>query len=65
MASGEATKNSMFPATALMYWLGTQGILDLRAPVTCSEGSGFSLRAFHDELLAGARFPVPLVARTA
>src|SRR4029077_9600651 len=29
-AIGEACKNSMFPATAVMYWLGTEAIHQLR-----------------------------------
>ena len=64
MAVAESTKNSMFPATALMYWLGTQTIRDLRAELrsTTSEAE-FSLKAFHDELLSRGAIPVPLVAR--
>ena len=54
----------MFPCTAIMYWLGTQGILDLR-DCTCksSEAAAFSLRSFHDELLGYGSIPVPLIAR--
>lgn len=63
MAAGETTKNSMFPATALMYWLGTQGILDLRAEQRAARGASFSLRAFHDDLLGRGAIPVSLVAR--
>ena len=62
-AHGEATKNSMFPATALMYWLGTQGIRDLREKVRSRRGAAFSLRAFHDDLLGWGSIPVPLVSR--
>jgi hypothetical protein len=62
-ARGEAVKNSMFPGTAIMYWLGTQGILDLRATLAKRRGSAFSLRTFHDELLAHGSIPVPLIAR--
>ncbi|MEO7521336.1 MAG: DUF885 family protein [Gemmatimonas sp.] len=60
-AAAETTKNSMFPGTALMYWLGTQGILDLRARVRQTRGEAFSLREFHDELLGRGSTPVPLV----
>jgi uncharacterized protein (DUF885 family) len=63
VARAEAVKNSMFPCTALMYWLGTQAILDLRAEVQRREGAAFSLRRFHDELLSFGSVPVPLVAR--
>src|SRR5439155_23202429 len=62
-ARGEAVKNSMFPCTAVMYWLGTQGILDLRDSVRRTRGSAFSLKAFHDELLGYGSIPVPLIAR--
>jgi len=58
----ETVKNSMFPCTALMYWLGTQTILDLRAELQRREGAAFSLRRFHDELLSFGSVPVPLVA---
>ena len=63
MANAETTKNSMFPATALMYWLGTQGIIDLREQMQTRLGVQFNLRAFHDELLGRGSIPVPLVAK--
>jgi hypothetical protein len=63
MATGEATKNSMFPCTAVMYWLGTQGILDLRAMLSARAGASFSLRRFHDALLSRGSIPVPLAAQ--
>ena len=62
-ARAEAVKNSMFPCTAVMYWLGTQGILDLRETVRSKRGSRFSLKEFHDELLGYGSIPVPFVAR--
>lgn len=61
-ATAEATKNSMFPATAVMYWLGTQGILQLRDAVRAREGAAFSYRTFHDALLSRGSIPVPLAA---
>ncbi len=63
VALAETAKNSMFPATALMYWLGTQTIRDLREQRRAMQGSTFSLKAFHDELLRRGAIPVPLVAR--
>ncbi|WP_411281654.1 DUF885 family protein [Gemmatimonas sp.] len=60
-AVGEATKNSMFPCTAVMYWLGTQGILDLRE--TMRQRSDYSPRQFHDALLSRGSIPVALAAR--
>ncbi|MEA3247655.1 MAG: DUF885 family protein [Gemmatimonadota bacterium] len=59
----EATKVSMFPGSGLMYWLGLQGIRDLRAACARRAGAGFSLRLFHDELLSHGSMPVPMVAR--
>jgi hypothetical protein len=63
VALAEATKNSMFPATALMYWLGTQGIMDLRARQQQTLGGTFSMRHFHDDLLSRGAIPVRLVAQ--
>lgn len=62
-AVAEVTKASMFPATAVMYWIGTQGIHDLRAAMHSREGTRFSLRRFHDTLLSWGAIPVPLVTR--
>lgn len=62
-ATAEAVKNSMFPGTAVMYWLGTQGILDLREAVRARDGAAFSYRAFHDALLSRGSIPVLLAAR--
>jgi hypothetical protein len=62
-ATAEAVKNSMFPGTAVMYWLGTQGILDLREAVRARDGASFSYRSFHDALLSRGSIPVLLVAK--
>jgi uncharacterized protein (DUF885 family) len=62
-ARGEACKNSMFPGTALMYWLGTDGLHQLRRERERIEGPSFSLGRFHDRLLAFGSIPVPLIAR--
>jgi hypothetical protein len=61
VAVGEATKNSMFPCTAVMYWLGTQGILDLRDAMRAR--ADYSPRHFHDALLSRGSIPVALAAR--
>jgi uncharacterized protein (DUF885 family) len=53
----------MFPGTALMYWLGTQSILDLREEQRRALGASFNLREFHDQLLGYGSIPVPLVSR--
>lgn len=62
-AHAEAVKNSMFPGTAMMYWLGTQGIHDLKREVAALMGSTFDLRAFHDALLSTGSIPVAVNAR--
>jgi hypothetical protein len=62
-ARAETVKNSMFPCTALMYWLGTETILELRDAVRAKRGAAFSMREFHDELLGHGSIPVPLIAR--
>ena len=62
-ARAEVVKCSMFPGTAVMYWLGTQGIRDLRARLQRERGARFMLRTFHDELLSYGSIPVPLIAR--
>jgi uncharacterized protein (DUF885 family) len=61
-ARAEACKNSMFPGTALMYWLGTEGLHALRRERERKEGSSFSLRRFHDRVLSFGSIPVPLIA---
>jgi peptide/nickel transport system substrate-binding protein len=46
-----------------MYWLGTEGLHNLRRARQKAEGAGFSLRAFHDRLLSFGSIPVPLIAQ--
>lgn len=62
-ANAETIKNSMFPGTAIMYWLGTQGVIDLRSAMQERLGAKFNLRAFHDELLGRGSIPVLLAAK--
>jgi len=62
-ARAEACKNSMFPGTALMYWLGTEGLHRLRASRQRVEGSAFDLQRFHDRVLSFGSIPVPLLER--
>jgi uncharacterized protein (DUF885 family) len=59
-ARAEAVKNSMFPATALMYLVGTDAIHDLRREL--APRPGFTLAAFHDRLLSCGSIPVSLAA---
>jgi uncharacterized protein (DUF885 family) len=60
-ARGEACKTTMFPGTAIMYWLGTDAIHRLRRARERAEGDAFSLRRFHDRLLSFGSIPVPLL----
>jgi uncharacterized protein (DUF885 family) len=62
-AHAEATKNSMFPGTGLMYLLGTDGIHALRSLVRAREGSAFTFKGFHDRLLACGSIPVTLAGK--
>jgi uncharacterized protein (DUF885 family) len=62
-ARAEAVKNSMFPGAAVMYWLGTRGIHELRAAERTRLGARFALRDFHNRLLRAGAIPVPLIAR--
>jgi hypothetical protein len=62
-ARAEACKNSMFPGTALMYWLGTEGLHQLRRTRERAEGPAFNLRRFHDRVLSFGSIPVPLLER--
>jgi uncharacterized protein (DUF885 family) len=58
-ARAEAVKNSMFPATAMMYMVGTDLIHELRREIAARPGP-FDLRRFHDRLLAYGSVPVAL-----
>jgi len=62
-ARAETCKNSMFPGTAVMYWLGTEALHQLRRARQRAEGASFSLRRFHDRVLGYGSIPVPLIAR--
>jgi Bacterial protein of unknown function (DUF885) len=52
----ETTRNSIYPATRLMYWLGTRAIKSLRQELA------WKPRAFHDALLSFGSVPVAWVA---
>ena len=62
-AYAETTKCSMFPGTAMMYWLGLRDLWRLRSAEEASRGAAFSSKAFHDEVLSFGSIPVPLAAR--
>lgn len=61
VAHSEAVKNSLFPATALMYLAGTEAIHRLRRQMT-ARSPGLALRDFHDTLLSYGSVPVELIA---
>jgi uncharacterized protein (DUF885 family) len=61
-ARAEACKNSMFPGTAIMYWLGTEGLHQLRRERERIEGASFVLGRFHDRVLAFGSIPVLLLS---
>jgi uncharacterized protein (DUF885 family) len=62
-AIAETVKNSMFPGTAIMYWLGTDGLHRLRRERERLEGPAFSLKRFHDHVLSFGSIPVPLLSQ--
>jgi len=53
---GETTRNSIFPATRLMYFLGTEQIKSLRQEI------GGSALTFHDSLIGCGHVPVAWAA---
>jgi hypothetical protein len=61
-ARAEATKNSMFPGTGLMYFEGCRRIHGLRREVAARQGASFRLGRFHDRLLGYGSIPVTLSA---
>jgi uncharacterized protein (DUF885 family) len=52
---GEVTRNSIFPASRLMYWVGVERIKELR-----SRWRG-DARSFHDDLIGHGHVPVAWV----
>jgi uncharacterized protein (DUF885 family) len=62
-AHAEVTKCSMFPGTAMMYWLGLRDLWRIRSAEEAARGAAFSASAFHDELLGFGSIPVPLASR--
>ena len=61
-AKSEAVKNSMFPGTAVIYLVGTDGIHRLRREMVDRRGAEFVLKDFHDEFRSHGSFPVALIA---
>jgi hypothetical protein len=63
VAAAEVTKCSMFPGTAMMYWLGVRELWRIRHAEESARGSSFDVRAFHDELLSFGSVPVTLAGK--
>ncbi|HKV46380.1 MAG TPA: DUF885 family protein [bacterium] len=61
-ARAEAVKNSMFPATAMMYMVGTRLIHELRRELSARRPGAFDLRRFHDDVLGYGSVPVALIS---
>jgi hypothetical protein len=61
-AAAEVRRYTSTPTYQVCYAIGKQEILSLRARCEAMDGAGFSLGAFHDELLSYGTVPVPLVA---
>jgi uncharacterized protein (DUF885 family) len=59
-ARSEVCKNSMFPGTAIMYWIGADALHRLRK---AQVRGGVSLQQFHDRVLSFGSIPIPLLAR--
>lgn len=62
-AHSEVTKCSMFPGTAMMYWLGLRDLWRIRSAEEATRGAAFSSGAFHDEVLSFGSIPVALASR--
>jgi hypothetical protein len=60
-ARQEVTRNGMFPGTAIMYWIGTEGLHRLRAARARADAATFTLQALHDRVLSYGALPVPLI----
>lgn len=63
-ARAEAVRASMFPGTALMYMVGTDGIHALRREQQARLGAAFNPRDFHDRFLSHGSVPVSLIGAT-
>jgi uncharacterized protein (DUF885 family) len=59
-AEAEVRRYCAYPTYQLCYAVGRRELLDLRDAYRARAGAGFSLRRFHDELLAYGGLPVAL-----
>jgi len=62
-ARAEVVKNSMFPGAAVIYFVGTSLIHDLRSELSRRLGPAFDLREFHDRFLSHGSVPVAWIHR--
>ena len=60
----EAVKNTMFPAAAMMYLIGSDAIVNLRSEIQAKHGDRFNLKKFHDTFLSYGSVPVSLIAES-
>ena len=62
-ATAEVERYLALPAQALAYKMGSLKLQELRTRYEKQLGSRFSLRAFHDEILAGGSMPLAVLER--
>jgi uncharacterized protein (DUF885 family) len=62
-ATIETDRYITWPGQALTYKLGQRQIEELRRELEARDGSGFDLRAFHDEVLGHGSLPLATLAR--
>ena len=63
LATAEIERYMANPGQALSYKMGQLKLLELRARYQKQLGPKFSMRAFHDELLAGGSMPLAVLER--
>jgi uncharacterized protein (DUF885 family) len=61
-ARSEVDRYIVWPAQALSYKLGQLHIMSLRAEIQNKLGSKFSLKAFHDAILAHGPLPLNMLS---
>jgi len=59
----ETDRYIVWPGQALTYMIGCREIERLRAEIAARDGSGFDLRAFHDQVLAHGSLPLATLSR--
>jgi uncharacterized protein (DUF885 family) len=59
----EVLRYTMDPGRAISFLMGKVAILELRDKAAAKEGAAFSLRSFHDRLLAEGSIPIALIEK--